>query len=71
MTERFYTLKRTTIMITDLIDYISFRGEKLTLVWKDEKPFVALRPICERLGLDWKSQYAKVTAPDFGSGWQR
>jgi hypothetical protein len=56
-----------TTMITDLVEHISFRGEKLTLVWKDEEPFVALRPVCERLGLDWKSQYAKVTAADFGA----
>jgi hypothetical protein len=54
-------------MITDLIDHVSFRGEKLTLVWKDEEPYVALRPICERLGLDWKTQYRKVQAPDFGA----
>lgn len=49
-------------MITDLIDYVSFRGEKLTLVWKDEEPFVALRPVCERLGLDWKAQHRKLSA---------
>lgn len=49
-------------MITDLIDYVSFRGEKLTLVWKDEEPFVAVRPVCERLGLDWKAQHRKLSA---------
>ena len=55
-------------MITDLIEHIAFRGEKLTLVWKDEQPHVALRPICERLGLAWQAQHAKLTHPDSGAG---
>lgn len=51
-------------MITDLIEYVAFRSERLTLVWQNEEAYVAIRPICERLGLNWKSQHRKLTAPE-------
>jgi len=50
-------------IITDIIEYVAFRGERLTLAWEGAEPYVAVRPICERLGLDWKSQWAKLTGP--------
>lgn len=40
---------------------VPFMGDSLTLVEKDAEPFVAVRPICERLGLAWQAQHAKLT----------
>lgn len=54
-------------MTQDLIDIVAFRGEKLTLVWRDAEPYVAIRPICERLGIDAKSQRAKLQDADSGA----
>jgi hypothetical protein len=54
------------MMIQDLIEYVSFRGERLTLVWQGEEPYVALRPICERLGLNWKGQHERLVNPENG-----
>ena len=54
-------------MITDLIDYVAFRGERLTLVWQNEEAYVAIRPICEQLGLNWKSQHRKLAGAQ--NGW--
>lgn len=39
---------------------IPFHGDVLWAVRRDEKVFVALRPISEALGLDWKSQHSRV-----------
>lgn len=43
---------------------IPFHGETI-LCFEDEagEPFVAVKPICERLGVDWKSQYRKIIDP--------
>lgn len=56
-------------MITDIIDYVAFRGDKLTLIWQGEEPYVAIRPICERLGLDPKNQRARIQTPESGFSW--
>lgn len=56
-------------IITDIIEYVAFRGERLTLVWKGSDAYVAVRPICERLGIDPRSQRRKVMAPDSGWRW--
>lgn len=44
---------------------VPFRSETLTLIEQDGEPFVAIKPICERLGIDPKSQRNKINA-DFG-----
>lgn len=56
-------------MITDIIDYVAFRGDKLTLIWQGEEPYVAIRPICERLGLDPKRQRERIQTPESGFNW--
>jgi hypothetical protein len=48
----------------DLIDYLNARCGALPMLWRDGEAYVPVRPICEVLGLDWKSQYRKLTAPE-------
>lgn len=56
-------------MITDIVDYVAFRGDKLTLIWQGEEPYVAIRPICERLGLHITTQRARIQTPESGFSW--
>lgn len=48
----------------DIIDHVAFRGERLTLAFHDGEPYVAIRPICERLGISWPAQFRKLTASE-------
>lgn len=48
----------------DLIDYLNARFGSLPMLWRDGEAYVPVRPICEVLGLDWKSQHRKLTSPD-------
>jgi hypothetical protein len=49
----------------DLIDYLELHGRKLEWLWRDHEAYVPVRPICDQLNIDWKSQYRKLTAPDY------
>lgn len=40
---------------------VPFYGDELTAVETAEATFVAVRPICDRLGLDWSAQFRKLT----------
>lgn len=40
---------------------VPFHGETLYLVEHHGEPFTPAKPICEAIGLDWASQYAKLT----------
>ncbi len=42
---------------------INFYGQRLAVIKQDDVPYVALKPIVESLGLDWKVQHRK-TAED-------
>lgn len=44
-----------------VMDPVDFHGQALTVVGKDDEPYVAMKPIVEGMGLDWKSQYRKLT----------
>lgn len=44
----------------DIIDHVAFRGERLILAHRDDEPYVAIKPICERLGLAWQPQHRKL-----------
>lgn len=46
-------------MNTQLIN-IPFHGDTLVLLDDDKNPMVAMRPIVENMGLDWKRQYQKI-----------
>lgn len=45
----------------DLIDYLEFHGRKLEWLWRDGQAFIAVRPICEILGLSYQPQHRKLT----------
>lgn len=49
----------------DLIDYLKLNGREIAWLWRDGEAFIPARPICEIMGLDWKSQHAKLTAPGY------
>lgn len=48
----------------DLIDYLKLNGREIAWLWRDGEALIPARPICEILGLDWKSQHAKLVAPE-------
>lgn len=39
---------------------VEFLGKPLTVIVTDSQLLVAMRPICEGIGLDWKSQYERI-----------
>lgn len=39
---------------------IPFHNQTLVAIEHQGKPYIAMRPIVENLGLDWKSQHAKI-----------
>lgn len=39
---------------------VEFLGKPLTVITTDSQLLVAMRPICEGIGLDWKSQYERI-----------
>jgi hypothetical protein len=45
--------------MSDIIT-VPFHGNTLFVINHDGEPYTAMRPIVQGMGLDWKSQYAKV-----------
>lgn len=39
---------------------VEFHGQPVLAIVRDGKPYVALRPIAENIGLDWASQYTRI-----------
>ncbi len=39
---------------------VQFNGATLVTTLIDGVPYVALRPICESIGVDWKAQYSRI-----------
>ncbi|MCO7515698.1 phage antirepressor N-terminal domain-containing protein [Pseudomonas putida] len=52
---------------TAVSSVIPFRSAKLLLVERDGQPFVPMKPVVEGMGLDWKSQHAKLQGGRFNS----
>lgn len=48
----------------DLIDYLKLNGREIAWLWRDGEAFIPVRPICEILGINWKSQHRKLSGPD-------
>jgi len=42
------------------LEKVPFHGQKITVVIKDGEQFVAMKPICENLNLDWPTQLIKL-----------
>ena len=47
--------------MADQLFPVPFHGDTVVLVDHDGQPFVAMKPVVENLGLDWKTQHAKLT----------
>ena len=47
------------------ITTVPFRADRLLVVEREGEPFVPMRPIVTAMGLDWKSQHAKLTEGRF------
>ncbi|MGL5452076.1 MAG: phage antirepressor N-terminal domain-containing protein, partial [Aeromonas sp.] len=41
---------------------VPFQGANLYLVEQDGQPYVPMKPVVEGMGLDWRSQRAKITS---------
>lgn len=41
---------------------VEFKGDKLTTIVNDGIEYVAMKPIVESIGLDWKSQHSKLSS---------
>ncbi|MDT3722922.1 phage antirepressor N-terminal domain-containing protein [Pseudomonas oryzihabitans] len=40
---------------------VSFHGDTVVLVGQDNEPYVAMKPIVANMGMDWPTQYVKLT----------
>lgn len=40
---------------------VDFRGDTLLAAQRDDGVFVAIKPICDRLGLNWSAQFRRVS----------
>ncbi|OLS61506.1 phage antirepressor N-terminal domain-containing protein [Pseudomonas putida] len=52
---------------TAVSSVIPFRSAKLLLIERDGQPFIPMKPVVEGMGLDWKSQHAKLQGGRFNS----
>lgn len=50
-----------------ILEPVDFHGQALTVVSRDDQPYVAMRPVVDGMGLDWASQYRKFM--DDGARW--
>ena len=48
-------LQKVTIMSNQLIS-VPFHDQTLSAALKDSIPYVAMKPICENLGIQWEGQ---------------
>ncbi len=46
--------------MTTTIDTVEFLGKALTVITTETQQLVAMRPICEGIGLDWKAQLDRI-----------
>lgn len=46
--------------MNNIIIPVSFHGDTLSLIDHDGEPYVAMKPVVEAIGLDWKSQFDKI-----------
>ncbi len=50
--------------MTAAVMRVPFEGTTITLIEKDGVPYVAMRPICQNLGLAWSPQFRKLERDD-------
>ncbi len=56
---------------TDKVLEFDFDGDRLLLKLLDGRPYVALKPICDFLKVDWSSQYQRIQDDDVLDAEQR
>ena len=39
---------------------IKFNNQDIPVFFHDNKPYVAIQPICENIGLDWEAQRQRI-----------
>lgn len=49
-------------MSAQIIQFVPFHQDRIQVVWDQDVPYVAVKPICERLGLAWQPQHRKLLA---------
>ena len=42
------------------IQNISFHGQTVPVFTQNNQHYAAMKPICENIGIDWKSQFSKI-----------
>lgn len=47
--------------MTDTLQPVPFHQDTIFIIDHEGEPFVPVRPICDNMGIDWKSQYTKLT----------
>lgn len=47
-------------VIHNEIQTVNFHGHELALVAHNDEPHVAMRPVCDAIGLQWQSQYNRI-----------
>ena len=50
----------TAVAVSSTIVEIQFNNQTLFATLVDDVPYVAIKPICENLGLDWNGQYQRI-----------
>lgn len=46
--------------MSSLNQVVEFNNQAVPVFFHNNKPYVAMRPICENIGLDWASQYSRI-----------
>ena len=39
---------------------VKFNNQQVPVFFHNEKPYVVMKPICENIGLDWRSQLKRI-----------
>lgn len=53
-------LSKRSNKMQNQIQTVNFHNQSLITLQKDGVAYVAMKPICENIGLDWKSQFARI-----------
>ncbi|MFU8927575.1 phage antirepressor N-terminal domain-containing protein [Acinetobacter puyangensis] len=46
--------------MNSLPQVVKFNNQDVPVFFQDEKPYVAMKPICENIGLDWNGQFQRI-----------
>lgn len=46
--------------MSNKLQTVSFHNQQITVLNHDNKPYIAIKPICENIGLDWEAQRQRI-----------